>query len=117
MREWMWKLPAFILASIAVALMALKFLGIESKTMPERFESHLRAEQEWHETDSIVDESKFGHIEHIEIRQQRLEKVAFVEQCLENQYSMLVLQELISKCDSLGIRRSPGDLPPAQYEP
>ena len=124
MKDWMWKLPSFLVVTTGIVFGTVKFIGVRYDTAPIRLDRHIADEVRWHQQDSLEDIEVGNHAQHIEgaLREQdarlkQQERVNNVEQCMENSYSMLAKQMLLATCDSLSIHRTPGDLPPADLEP
>ena len=114
-----------LLGAAAIGAAVLKFFGTTVEPLPVRFQQHVASEQVWHTSDSTADVAALdrdnelhGHIDRIEQEQGEMRRVAHVEQCMENSFVMLVAQKLVPfRCDSLGIPRRAGDVPPASMEP
>jgi hypothetical protein len=111
-------LAALALGGVVVTLLQ-RGLGVGVTTMPDTFAKHVGVEERWHAVEQADDSLVQGkadelslHLRHMEMSQRKVEAVFFAEQCLENPYEMLVAQQLIRTCDSLGIRRTATDSPP-----
>jgi hypothetical protein len=114
-----------LLGAAAIGAAILRFFGTTVEPLPARFEQHVTVEQQWHASDSTADVAALdrdhelhGHIDRMEQEQGEMRRLVHVEQCMENSFAMLSAQKLVPfRCDSLGIPRRAGDVPPASLEP
>ena len=121
-----------LLGAAAIGAAVLRFFGTTVEPLPVRFQQHVANEQVWHTSDSTADVAALdrdnealdrdnelhGHIDRMEQEQGEMRRLVHVEQCMENSFAMLSAQKLVPfRCDSLGIPRRAGDVPPASLEP
>lgn len=112
------KLPGVIIATV-VAVVAIAATITKYVTIPETFDAHVAESNAHAAASAVVHDSLFDGAEDSHEHLQTLERLSValyeeraVEQCMENEYPMLARQKLLPKCDSLGIHRTPNDVPP-----
>lgn len=110
--EWI-KWPGLVVGAVAALVLAAntvsRFTGA-----PAKLDAHISEERTVHDSLGKTDGEMHNHLERFEAIQRQQWQERATEQCMENAYKMLAAQKLLRACDSLGIDRRAGDIPPAE---